>query len=97
MVTGMVVVMAKHRLVEVRKGSEFIELWRGWRRKLRGKVPKRSKLRRAGSFWFARCSCGWQSEHFKGPTSIQASVEAWKAHRDGTGRTDAERSPVGSP
>lgn len=89
--------MAKHRLVDVRKGSDFSLMWRGWRRKGRGKVPKRSKLRRKGSFRVAFCSCGWESEHFKGETAIESAVKAWESHRWGPGRADAARRPEGSP
>jgi hypothetical protein len=82
--------MARHRLT-LRKGSNFDLLWRGWRRKGRGKAPKRFGLVRAGKFRVACCSCGWESAHFKGMTAVEDAVHAWESHRDG-GRADARGS-----
>lgn len=79
-----------HRLT-LRKGSDFELLWRGWRRKGRGKKPRRFGLVRAGKFRVAVCSCGWESAHFKGMTAIEDAVHAWEAHRD-AGRADARGS-----
>lgn len=75
-------VMTMHRLT-LRKGSDFELMWRGWRRKGRGKAPKRFRLIRAGSFRVAVCACGWESSHRKGVTAVEDAVHDWEKHRDG--------------
>ena len=66
---------------EVRRASVFELTWRGWRRKGRGKVPRRFGLVRRGYEWFALCSCGWEGKRRRGKGAFDECVDEAKDHR----------------